>query len=546
MIDVEDLYGNNLLTKLAQNKVVLLPIYAFEISNYICNSYQQCIMKDEVEYQNKVLGWYTYQGQEYYFFDETYFADKYATSSREEFLFQKGSREVYMDFLRNTIFPSVELSLALSIGYSAVVVSRLKPVCDLGTLIVNVSGVSSTGKSTAEMLMCSPFMYPDINDGTKGLNMSANATLNAISGAMEGVFGVPFVVDDIKTNPDINLSKYIYNIAAGTKRSRCNSDGTLQKKGFGWSGVMITSSEIPIVESTTQYQGLQVRVLHTDGIQWTKNAEQAEYIKETLNENYGFTGKEFADYVSTIPLQELKSRFKESKKFVELKMVKRDGLTSRLANKFTAIHLTIKLLNEAFAYGLSEDDLTARFIKCEQDRFDERDDAKNALECIKDFIVQHESRFDIESAFDSIKYYNEIYATGEHYGKIFKYDWGWEVHLLTKKTDKILKDNEFMEERSIRRKWSERGITLGDGDHTTKKFTHNSELGRVRYDCFVFEGGLQKPTAITQKAKKEAEKNTTEAVDKTDKAVKETTPALNYEVDDEAAIQAIFKEKDNE
>ena len=137
-------------------------------------------MKDEVEYQNKVLGWYTYQGQDYYFFDETYFADKYATSSREEFLFQKGSREVYMDFLRNTIFPSVELSLALSIGYSAVVVSRLKPVCDLGTLIVNVSGVSSTGKSTAEMLMCSPFMYPDIKDGTKGLNMYAKSTLNAI------------------------------------------------------------------------------------------------------------------------------------------------------------------------------------------------------------------------------------------------------------------------------------------------------------------------------------------------------------------------------
>lgn len=497
------------------------------------------MMKDEVEYQNKVLGWYQYQGKDYYFFDETYFADKYATSAREEFLFQKGSREVYMDFLRNTIFPSVELSLALSIGYSAVVVSRLKPVCDLGTLIVNVSGVSSTGKSTAEMLMCSPFMYPDINDGTKGLNMSANATLNAISGAMEGVFGVPFVVDDIKTNPDIKLSKYIYDIAAGTKRSRCNSDGTLQKKGFGWSGVMITSSEIPIVESTTQYQGLQVRVLHTDGIQWTKDAEQAEYIKETVNENYGFTGKEFADYVATIPLQELKSRFNESKKFVVDKMKKKDGLTPRLANKFTAIHLTIKLLNEAFAYGLSEDDLTARFIKCEQDRFDERDDAKNALECIKEFIVQHESRFDIESSLDSIHYYNESYATGEHYGKIFKYDWGWEVHLLTKKTDKILKDNEFMEERSIRKKWSERGITFGDGDHTTKKFTHNDELGRVRYDCFVFEGGLKKPTAITPKVKDETKENNAEVVE-------HTTPVSDYTVDDEAAIQEIFRDEENE
>ena len=491
------------------------------------------MMKEKIEYQNQVLGWYTYKGQEYYFFDETHFNGEYATSAREDFLFQKGSREVYMDFLRDTIFPSVELSLALSIGYSAVVVSRLKPVCDLGTLIVNVSGVSSTGKSTAEMLMCSPFMYPDINNGTKGLNMSANATLNAISSAMEGIFGVPFVVDDIKTNPDINLARYIYNIADGTKKSRCNSDGTLQKKGLGWSGVMITSSEIPIVESTTQFQGLQVRVLHTDGIQWTKNAEEAEHIKEVLNANYGFTGKEFADYIAKISLSELKKRFNESKKVVETLMLKRDGLTSRLANKFTAIHLTIKLLNEAFEYGLSEDELIARFIKCEQDRFEERDDARNALECVKEFLIQHESRFDVECSLDSIKYYNETYATGEHYGKIFKFDWGWEVHILTTKTNKILKDNDFMEERSIRKKWAERGITLGDGDHTTKKFTHNSELGRVRYDCFIFEGGIKKPTAILPKVGEKAEENNVETLN-------QTSPVSNYEVDDEAMIQEIF------
>jgi hypothetical protein len=80
---------------------------------------------------------------------------------------------------------------------------------------------------------------------------------------------------------------------------------------------------------------------------------------------------------------------------------------------------------------------------------------------------------------------------------------------------------------------------IGDGDHTTKKFTHNNELGRVRYDCFVFENGLQKPTAIIAKAKNEAKKDTTEAVE-------ETTPVSTYEVDDEAAIQAIFREKDNE
>ena len=38
MLDANDLYGNNLLTKLAENKVILLPIYALEIANYLCKA----------------------------------------------------------------------------------------------------------------------------------------------------------------------------------------------------------------------------------------------------------------------------------------------------------------------------------------------------------------------------------------------------------------------------------------------------------------------------------------------------------------------------
>ena len=65
---------------------------------------------------------------------------------------------------------------------------------DLGTVIVNLCGTSSTGKSTAEMLMCSPFMNPEISNKNNGLCFTANNTLNAIFGRIDGVHGVPFVV----------------------------------------------------------------------------------------------------------------------------------------------------------------------------------------------------------------------------------------------------------------------------------------------------------------------------------------------------------------
>ena len=68
-----------------------------------------------------------------------------------------------------------------------------------GTVVVNLCGTSSTGKSTAEMLMCSPFMNPEIGK-KKGLCFSANSTQNAMFALIDGIFGVPFVIDDINNN----------------------------------------------------------------------------------------------------------------------------------------------------------------------------------------------------------------------------------------------------------------------------------------------------------------------------------------------------------
>lgn len=165
--------------------------------------------------------------------------------------------------------------------------------------MVNLCGTSSTGKSTAEMLMCSPFMNPEIGK-KKGLCFSANSTQNAMFALIDGIFGVPFVIDDITTNPNINLLQFIYTLASGSNKNRLNGDSSLRDDGCGWSGVAVTSSESCVLDNISQYQGLKVRVLHTQGIQWTKNAAEAELVKRTVRKNFGFTGKDFAMYVSTI------------------------------------------------------------------------------------------------------------------------------------------------------------------------------------------------------------------------------------------------------
>ena len=528
------------MSELNKHRITINPKWLDGIVDYVYESYMDCVYKGRIEYENHCLGWYPFQGQEYYFFDKTNFNGMTATTDREKMLFQSGNRNTYMQFLQETVFPSTVLSLALTIGYSAVVVSRLRKEFDLGTVIVNLCGISSTGKSTAEMLMCSPFMCPEINDGEIGLNLSSNATQNGLFASIDGIHGVPFVVDDITTNPNINLTQYIYTIAEGRPKARCNSDGTLRGNGLGWSGVAITSSELPILHHAMQNQGLKVRVLHTEGIQWTESATQAEHIKEVVRKNYGFTGKEFADFVATTPMEDLKKGFKDSYEYVNTLMVKRDNLTSRLANKYAAIHLTAVLLNEAFNYGLSADEIIARFIICEQDQFEARDNATKGLDCITDFILQNQSHFDTFLRYEEEKYYDTIYAKGEHYGRIFKYDDKWKVYLLSKKVDKILVDNDLTETRAIRKKWAEKDILIElESDHATKKYTFNKDIGRKRYACFVFDGGITMPYeeyTATQPVGEKAETNMIEA----------ETPVSNYTVDDEEQIKKIVRGGDNE
>jgi hypothetical protein len=375
-------------------------------------------------------------------------------------------------------------------------------------------------------------MNPVISNQQKGLCFSSNSTQNAMFALIDGVFGVPFVIDDIITNPNINLSQFIYSLAEGSPKNRLDGDCKLRDGWLGWSGVAITSSETCILDYGAQYQGLKARVIHTQGIQWTKDAAEAELVKRTVRKNFGFTGKDFALFVANKDFDDLCDRFDNSLELVKDIMVKKDNLTDRLASKYAAIYLTVELLNEAFGYNLSPYTLLERLIRCEQEFFEERDNARNAYNHIIDFITRYKSHFIIERKYSNPYYnYENISRPTDIYGKIIESDNLWEVHLLQGLTKKVLTDNGLGGEiRGIRKKWIESGITVGDSDHNTKQFTYTGN--KARYDCFRIKGGIQEPES-SEVVEKEPE-------------VKQETPISNYSVDDSEEIKKIFGGNDND
>ena len=380
----------------SENRLVLsLCLSDRDIIEHLIYNYETCLQKNLILYSYDVIGWYTYEDKEYFLYDNTIFADGSKGFSSRKISFRNGDKAVYEKFLQNVVYKRKELSLAMAIGYSADITAKLKDTLDLGTVIVNLCGASSTGKSTAEMLMVSPFACPEISNKSKGFAFTAHSTQNALFSRINGLYGVPFVIDDIITNPYLDYSNLVYTISTCEEKSRCNSDGSVKESNFGWNGVAITSSELPITEYTKQDMGIKARVLLTQGITWTENAEQAEQIKRTILQNYGFTGKEFADFIGELSDDDLMKKFFESKEYVNTAMSKRDNLTDRIANKIAVIHLTVKLMNACFDLTLNSDDITDLLVACDQSCVDERDPAKKALECIESFIYEKHTHFNI-------------------------------------------------------------------------------------------------------------------------------------------------------
>ena len=342
---------------------------------------------------------------------------------------------------------------------------------------------------------------------------------------MKDIYGVPFVIDDITTNERMPLSDVIYAITQGEDKGRMNGDGEAREVS-SWSGVVITSSESPILDSVKGAQGLKARVLHTYGIQWTESAKQATLIKRVASKNYGFTGKEFADYVATIPLDDLYERFLESFEVVSGMMTKKDRLSDRLAYKYATVHLTALLVNEALQFGISADDISKLLISCEQNSFEERDNALKAYKAVVDFIDRRESHFVFETHYSNAYANTEsMYKPADYYGKIIKYDTYWEVHLLDNLTQNVLDGCKLGSEiRNIRKEWIKRGwAKKGDSGHNTKQYMYNGKIGR--YDCLIIEGGIQQPNA---------------ELPPQPVTPLPPTPVSDYTVDDAQAINAIF------
>ena len=513
--------SKDIMVELANNRIVLPTWCEASVRNYIVNGYLDCKRNKKIEYSHSGLGWYDHQGTKVYLYDRNTINGITSVSNRDSFKFSKGSKEEYRKFLNEKIYTHSNLALGMAIGYSAVVFSFFKDVYDLGeTTIINLCGASSTGKTTVSQLLVSPFGCPNVaNNNT--LVRTFHSTNNAIYSALEGIHGIPMVLDDITTTPNINAANLIYTLASGEEKSRCTVEGALKDSGAGWSGLIVISSETPIEESTSENQGLKVRVIQTQGITWTPDAKISEEIKAFVKNHYGHTGIDFANYVSSIPMDELKSRYENVKVKVHGMMTERDNLSDRLESKYTAIALTIELMNECFALKLDMEKLIKILIEPEQNAVADRDISKRALEHIKNFVIEKKKHFlSKDTRYSRIE--NSISPIGDDYGSIVLNKTHTDVYISTTKVDEILRSNAINEVTTVKARWKEKGITKCDAE---------------RYDCKHLKRRCIHFIFSDKSIIKDYENAETKVAEE---FLPPEPPVCTLQYDDSAAVDAIF------
>lgn len=346
----------------------------------------------------------------------------------------------------------------------------------------NVSGKSTTGKSTIAELAASLYATPETSN--YGLVRTFNATKNFIFALSEGRHGLPIILDDANANSkEHDKADIIYKFALGESRGRCASGGTPGQRHNGWSGVVIVTSESPILDGQKVSQGANVRCITLDSISWTQSAAHSDAIKHGVREDYGFIAELFANYLKTIDIHKILEIHENNSKTINSKMIKRDSLSARIASKLAIVSTTAELL-KGFDETMKIEpfEIIDMLVAAEQSSFDDRSLADTTLELFVEFYSINRARFAICQKHKKGSDFLDVnkqpaspigYIT--HY-KDYSYP---ELGILNSEFDKFLQSHQITERLTILKEWKSRGLIDGDKDRYTKKVNRCDVIGRA-------------------------------------------------------------------
>lgn len=303
-----------------------------------------------------------------------------------------GTYDTYRELLEKYIMPSTFLATALAIGGSSLLVGYLWKELQIPNIMVQLSGDSSTGKSTAMMLALSLYGGMSNTSNKTSLFSSWNTTDNAMFEMLSGNYGIAVGFDEVGMSKNKKFASLIYRTVEGKEKQRLEY-GVGNRRVREWHTTILSTGEIPLHDDTDQATGQKVRLIHFSDVPWTESAEHSEIIKRVIQDNYGFLGNILAEKILCIGKEKL-LELHEKEAIRIAKKLDCGSLNKRIANELALIIISAKIIN---AKGYEADIKMMRKFLCDVSNNhlgEEEAYAERAYEKLKSEVVRRANQIE--------------------------------------------------------------------------------------------------------------------------------------------------------
>ena len=281
------LASSNSILQLAANGVLVNSENAKALSSYLLEMEQ--INYDDIPEQKSVgrLGWVGEHGFSPYVNDLVFDGENnfkhIFNAVRSE-----GNYAEWLDVIKKMRAEKSIGRLFLAASFASVLIEP----CGLLSFFLHAWGGTEVGKSIGLMIAASVWASPKMGDYIT----TFNSTL--VGQEMTATFlnSLPMCIDELQIQSSAGIKdfdKIIYQLTEGVGRTRGAKTGGLQKVNT-WRNCIITNGEHPI-SNTSSGGGAVNRIIEFECAE--KVYSDLVGICSVINQNYGFAGKEFVEYL---------------------------------------------------------------------------------------------------------------------------------------------------------------------------------------------------------------------------------------------------------
>ncbi|SDJ40114.1 DUF927 domain-containing protein [Proteiniclasticum ruminis] len=384
-------FPRSILTR--QKIITVLPEHGIDVYEENSKAVLEWLLYTEetapIEFYHTHLGWHKVNQNLVYLHNECISIEGLQSTYRGiTDLGPKGSLKEYKNLLNEEVLGNLQLELACCIGLSAILVSYLKDYISNHLYTFHFYGDSSTGKSLAASCALSAYAKP--TKAPDGLMHTYLDTNNGIFATLKNKHGICFCLDESSSRQRSDHTSLLYNVSEGRTKTRSTVEGD-PREVQSFSGILTSTGENPLLERSSQANGLRVRVIELTFDQWTSSPENAMKIREGVSLNWGITAPILARYILEIGKEEVMQRFNDAKRIVMDKFIKSDKFLDRISDILAIVYLTSVLSKEAFDVQFDSDGVIGLLVESEMAKLDDRDLGQKFYECLLDYVVSHRS-----------------------------------------------------------------------------------------------------------------------------------------------------------